>query len=120
MRQTRSVTLDLPTDLLNQIETIVEARSLSLSQAVEASLRQSLAQGQPTSSSATQDRGAREALTKLKERTAALEALTAQMTTHMRMLQDEVDGLKRPERQSPQELIAEYLPTHSDDFSAGF
>ena len=120
MRQTRSVTLDLPTDLLDQIETIAEARSLSLSQAVEISLRQSLTQGQPTSSSTTQDRGAREALTKLKERTAALEALTTQMKTHMRMLQDEVDGLKRPERQSPQELIAEYLPTHSDDFAAGF
>lgn len=120
MRQTRSVTLDLPTDLLDQIETIAEAEGLSLSDAVETSIRQSLGKAQPGISSTTQDRGAREALTKLKERTAALEALTAQMTTHMRMLQEQVDGLKRPDRQSPQELVAEYLPTHSDDFAAGF
>ena len=42
------------------------------------------------------------------------------MTTHMRMLQEEVDALKRPVNQSTQERIAEYLPTHSDDFAAGF
>lgn len=37
---------------------------------------------------AAQDAGAREALTKLKQRTEALESLTRQMTTHMRMLQE--------------------------------
>ena len=115
MRQTRSVTLDLPTDLLHRLKRC-EARA-QLNQAVEAAF-ESLGRNRPERKHTGP--WAREALTKLKERTAALEALTQQMTTHMRMLQDDVDGLKHPEHQSPQERIAEYLPTHSDDFAADF
>lgn len=120
MRLTRSVTLDLPTDLLDPFEAAAIAKGISLNQAVEAAIKNALGGTQPSIRTNAQDRGAREALTKLKERTTALEALTQQMTTHMRMLQDDVDGLKRPEHQSPQERIAEYLPTHSDDFAADF
>ena len=110
MRLTRSVTLDLPTDLLDPFEAAAIAKGISLNQAVEAAIKNALGGTQPSIRTNAQDRGAREALTKLKERT----------TTHMRMLQDDVDGLKRPEHQSPQERIAEYLPTHSDDFAADF
>ena len=120
MRPTRSVTLDLPADLLDTLEAAAIAKGISLNQAVETALQNSPGGTHPSSNANTQDRGAREALTKLKERTAALEALTQQMTTHMRMLQEEVDGLKRPEQQSPQERIAEFLPTCSDDFAADF
>ena len=120
MRPTRTVTLDLSADLLDTFEADAIAKGISLNQAVETALRNSPGETQPSISANAQDRGAREALTKLKERTAALEALTQQMTTHMRMLQDDVDGLKRPEHQSTQERIAEYLPTHSDDFAADF
>jgi len=69
---------------------------------------------------AAQDAGAREALTKLKQRTEALESLTRQMTTHMRMLQEEVDQLKTPATISEQQQISEMLPALADDFAADF
>ena len=120
MSQTRTVTLGLPSDLLDRFEAVAKANGISLTNAMEAAMRQTLGGSNRSIQTTNQDPGAREALKKLKERTKALEALTQQMMTHMRMLQEDVDTLKKPERQSPQELIAELLPPHGDDFAAGF
>ena len=114
---TRSLTLQCDAALLDKFEAYALTNGLDLNAAIQLALRSVIAA--PASSTAT-DQAARDALTKLKERTEALENLTRQMTTHMRMLQEEVDSLKRPATPSQDQLMAEMLPTVTDDFAADF
>ncbi len=118
----RSLSLQINAVLLEQFEAHARARNSSLEAAVEAAMAATLQGSNPASRGpvTAEDAGAREALTKLKQRTEALENLTRQMTTHMRMLQEEIDQLKTPAAQSEQQQIAEMLPALADDFAADF
>ena len=49
MRLTRSVTLDLPTDLLDPFEAAAIAKGISLNQAVEAAIKNAPAEHNPAS-----------------------------------------------------------------------
>ena len=117
-----NVNLQINAALLKQFEAYASASHCSLEAAIEAAMETTLKAGHQTSHGpiTAQDPGAREALTKLKQRTAALENLTRQMTTHMRMLQEELDQLKTPTTPSQQQQITEMLPALADDFAADF
>ena len=121
---TPTIALSLDAGFLERFQAHAQAIDLDLNSAIKAAMAAAMErQHNPAAASGpvtTQDQAAREALTKLRDRTTALENLTQQMTTHMRMLQEELDNLKRPAPNTQQQWMAEMLPTVTDDFAADF
>ena len=116
----RVINLAVNADFLERFETHAQSTDLDLNTAIKVAMAAAMRPQASEPATAPRDAAAREALTKLRQRTTALETLTAQMTTHMRMLQEEVDQLKTPAVISEQQQISEMLPALADDFAADF
>ena len=116
----RVINLAVNADFLERFETHAQSTDLDLNTAIKVAMAAAMRPQASEPATAPRDAAAREALTKLRQRTTALESLTAQMTTHMRILQEQVDQLAQPAMPSAQQRIADLLPTIPDDFAAEF